>query len=70
MKNSQKRSQKTSKYIKIAVLCAAFIIIICMWFPIYNNMKDKKHDTADNSADNKEYSSIEVDGKTIIIIQD
>ena len=26
-------------------------------------MKDKKHHTADDSADNKEYSSIEVDGK-------
>ena len=63
MKNSQKRNQKTSKYIKIAVLCLSFIVIICMMFLIYNDMKDKKHHTADDSADNKEYSSIEVDGK-------
>ena len=63
MKNSQKRNQKTSKYIKIAVLCVSFIVIICMMFLIYNDMKDKKHHTADDSADNKEYSSIEVDGK-------
>ena len=61
MKNSQKRNQKTSKYIKIAVLCVSFIVIICMMFLIYNDMKDKKHHTADDSADNKEYSSIEVD---------
>lgn len=65
MKNSQKKNQKINKIIQSVIICAALAVIVLMGFLIYHESESKRHnDSYGDSADNRDYSSVEADGKT------